>query len=360
MDKRVYNFSAGPSQLPVEVLEKAQSQMMNYNGSGMSVMEMSHRSKTYQEIFDNTKALLKEVMHVPDNYEILFLHGGATQQFSMIPLNLLKTGKADYSITGNFANLSYKEACKFGNIHVAYDGSGNNFSHIPTQDELDLSDDADYLHICANNTIYGVEYHYDPVVKNGYVVADMSSNILSKKVDVSKYGMIYAGAQKNMGIAGLGVCIVRKDLLEGLRQTAPILMDYKLMADKDSMYNTPSTWAIYMCGLVLEWVKDQGGVEEMEKRSNIKSKMLYDYLDQSSFYKPLADKSSRSRMNVVFTTPSKELDELFVKESIENNMTNLKGHRVLGGIRASIYNAMSIEGVEHLLGFMKQFEEKYK
>lgn len=359
--ERVFNFSAGPSMLPVSVLEKASKQMLNYENTGMSVMEMSHRSSSYLEIFNNTKALLKKVMNIPDDYEILFLHGGATQQFSMIPLNFLKNGKADYAITGNFSNLAYKEATKFGDIHVAYDGKDNNYSHIPTQEELDLSDDASYLHICANNTIFGTEYKYDPVTKNGCpVIADMSSNILSQKVDVSKYGMIYAGAQKNMGIAGLGIAIVKKELLNPVPPTAPVLMDYSLMIKKDSMYNTPSAYAIYMCGLVLEWVDNNGGVEAMYKRSLVKSNMLYDYLDQSDFYKAAADKANRSRMNVTFTTPTKELDALFVKQSIEAGMTNLKGHRLVGGIRASIYNAMPIEGVEKLLAFMKKFEEENK
>lgn len=358
--ERVYNFSAGPSMLPEPVLKKAAEQMLNYEGTGMSVMEMSHRSASYLDIFNNTKALLKKVMNVPDDYEILFLHGGATQQFSMIPLNFLKTGKADYAVTGNFSNLAYKEATKFGDIHVAYDGKDGNYTHVPTQEELDLSDDADFLHICANNTIFGTEYKYDPVVKNGFVVADMSSNILSQKVDVSKYGLIYAGAQKNMGIAGLGVAIVRKDILNGAKEFAPVLMDYQLMAKKDSMYNTPSAYAIYMCGLVLEWVDNNGGVEAMYERSIKKSQLLYDYLDQSDFYNAPADKECRSRMNVTFTTPNKELDAKFVKESIAAGMTNLKGHRLVGGIRASIYNAMPIEGVEKLLDFMKKFEEENK
>lgn len=359
--ERVYNFSAGPSMLPEPVLKKAAEQMLNYENSGMSVMEMSHRSSSYLDIFNNTKALLKKVMNVPNNYEIVFLHGGATQQFSMIPLNFLKTGKADYAVTGNFSNLAYKEATKFGDIHVAYDGKEDNYAHIPTQDELDLSEDADYLHICANNTIFGTEYKYDPVTKNGCpVIADMSSNILSQKVDVSKYGMIYAGAQKNMGIAGLGIAIVRKDLLNEVPANAPVLMDYSLMIKKDSMYNTPSAYAIYMCGLVLEWVDQNGGVEAMYERSIKKSQMLYDYLDNSDFYKAAADKANRSRMNVTFTTPSKDLDAKFVKESIEAGMTNLKGHRLVGGIRASIYNAMPVEGVEKLLDFMKKFEEENK
>ena len=361
IQERVYNFSAGPSQLPEEVLVEASKQMLNYKNTGMSVMEMSHRSSSYLDIFNHTKALLKKVMNVPDNYEIVFLHGGATQQFSMIPLNLLKTGKADYAVTGNFANLAYKEATKFGDIHVAYNGEDNNYSYIPKQDELDLTEDADYLHICANNTIFGTEYKYDPVTKNGCpVVADMSSNILSKPVDVSKYGLIYAGAQKNMGIAGLGIAIIRNDLLKTDKKDIPVLMNYELMVKKDSMYNTPSAYAIYVCGLVLEWIEKNGGVEAMYERSIKKSQMLYDYLDQSDFYIASANKDNRSRMNVTFTTPNKDLDAKFIKECTALGLVNLKGHRLVGGIRASIYNAMPIEGVEKLVNFMKKFEDENK
>ncbi len=361
IQERVYNFSAGPSQLPEEVLVEASKQMLNYKNTGMSVMEMSHRSSSYLDIFNHTKALLKKVMNVPDNYEIVFLHGGATQQFSMIPLNLLKTGKADYAVTGNFSNLAYKEATKFGDIHVAYNGEDNNYSYIPKQDELNLTEDADYLHICANNTIFGTEYKYDPVTKNGCpVVADMSSNILSKPVDVSKYGLIYAGAQKNMGIAGLGIAIIRNDLLKTDKKDIPVLMNYELMVKKDSMYNTPSAYAIYVCGLVLEWIEKNGGVEAMYERSIKKSQMLYDYLDQSDFYIASANKDNRSRMNVTFTTPNKDLDAKFIKECTALGLVNLKGHRLVGGIRASIYNAMPIEGVEKLVDFMKKFEDENK
>ena len=298
-EKRVYNFSAGPSMLPVAVLEKAAKQMLNYEGSGMSVMEMSHRSSSYLDIFEKTKGLLKKVMNVPENYKIVFIQGGATQQFSMVPLNLLKNGKADYAITGAFSKKAAAEAKKYGDIHIVYDGSSNDFKHIPTQDELDLSKDASYLHICANNTIYGTEWKYVPETNGVPIIADMSSNILSKPVDVSKYGMIYAGAQKNMGIAGLGVAIIREDLLQDVAKT----------------------------------------------RNEKKAKLVYDYLDQSTFYKAHSDKENRSLMNVTFTTPNKDLDAKFVKESIEAGMTNLKGHRSVGGIRASIYNAMPYEGV---------------
>lgn len=359
-EKRVFNFSAGPSMLPVPVLEKAAKQMLNYENSGMSVMEMSHRSSSYLDIFNKTKDLLKKVMNIPDGYEIVFIQGGATQQFSMVPLNLLKNGKADYIITGSFSKKAATEAKKYGEINIAYDGSDNDFKHIPTQDELKLDPEASYVHLCANNTIYGTEWKYVPETNGVPIIADMSSNILSKPIDVSKYGMIYAGAQKNMGIAGLGVAIIKKDLLQKVSATTPVLLDYTLMIENDSMYNTPSAYAIYVLGLVLEWIDEMGGLEVMEKRNIEKAKLLYDYLDSSDFYKAHSDKDNRSLMNVTFTTPSKELDAKFVKESIEAGMTNLKGHRSVGGIRASIYNAMPLEGVEKLVAFMKEFEAANK
>lgn len=359
-EKRVFNFSAGPSMLPVPVLEKAAKQMLNYENSGMSVMEMSHRSSSYLDIFNKTKDLLKKVMNIPDGYEIVFIQGGATQQFSMVPLNLLKNGKADYIITGSFSKKAATEAKKYGEINIAYDGSDNDFKHIPTQDELKLDPEASYVHLCANNTIYGTEWKYVPETNGVPIIADMSSNILSKPVDVSKYGMIYAGAQKNMGIAGLGVAIIKKDLLQKVSATTPVLLDYTLMIENDSMYNTPPAYAIYVLGLVLEWIDEMGGLEVMEKRNIEKAKLLYDYLDSSDFYKAHSDKDNRSLMNVTFTTPSKELDAKFVKESIEAGMTNLKGHRSVGGIRASIYNAMPLEGVEKLVAFMKEFEAANK
>lgn len=359
-EKRVFNFSAGPSMLPVPVLEKAAKQMLNYENSGMSVMEMSHRSSSYLDIFNKTKDLLKKVMNIPDGYEIVFIQGGATQQFSMVPLNLLKNGKADYIITGSFSKKAATEAKKYGEINIAYDGSDNDFKHIPTQDELKLDPEASYVHLCANNTIYGTEWKYIPETNGVPIIADMSSNILSKPIDVSKYGMIYAGAQKNMGIAGLGVAIIKKDLLQKVSATTPVLLDYTLMIENDSMYNTPPAYAIYVLGLVLEWIDEMGGLEVMEKRNIEKAKLLYDYLDSSDFYKAHSDKDNRSLMNVTFTTPSKELDAKFVKESIEAGMTNLKGHRSVGGIRASIYNAMPLEGVEKLVAFMKEFEAANK
>lgn len=355
-EKRVFNFSAGPSTLPVPVLEKAAKQMLNYENSGMSVMEMSHRSSSYLDIFEKTKNLLKKVMNVPDDYKIVFIQGGATQQFSMVPLNLLKNGKADYIITGSFSKKAATEAKKYGEINIAYDGSENNFKHIPTQEELKLDPQASYVHLCANNTIYGTEWKYVPDTNGVPIIADMSSNILSKPIDVSKYGMIYAGAQKNMGIAGLGVAIIKEELLRKVPDSTPVLLDYQLMIDNDSMYNTPPAYAIYILGLVLEWIDNLGGLEVIEKMNIKKAKLLYDYLDSSDFYICHSDKDNRSLMNVTFTTPNKDLDAKFVKESIEAGMTNLKGHRSVGGIRASIYNAMPIEGVEKLIGFMKEFE----
>lgn len=360
MTNRVYNFSAGPSMLPVPVLEKVADQMLSYKDTGMSVMEMSHRSAAYLEIFNETKALLKKVLDIPDNYKILFIQGGATQQFSTIPLNLMKNGKADYVVTGQFSKKSAAEAKKFGDVHIAYDGSVNNFKHIPTQDELDIREDASYVHLCANNTIFGTEWKYVPDTKGVPIVADMSSNILSKPINVSDYGMIYAGAQKNMGIAGCGVVIVREDLIADHKENVPVLMEYNTIADNDSMYNTPPTFSIYVLGLVLEWIDSLGGLEVMQERNVKKAQLLYDYLDSTDFYKAHSDKDNRSIMNVTFTTPNKNLDAKFVKESIAAGMTNLKGHRSVGGIRASIYNAMPYEGVEYLVEFMKKFEEENK
>lgn len=360
MTNRVYNFSAGPSMLPVPVLEKVADQMLSYKDTGMSVMEMSHRSAAYLEIFNETKALLKKVLDIPDNYKILFIQGGATQQFSTIPLNLMKNGKADYVVTGQFSKKSAAEAKKFGDVHIAYDGSVNNFKHIPTQDELDIREDASYVHLCANNTIFGTEWKYVPDTKGVPIVADMSSNILSKPINVSDYGMIYAGAQKNMGIAGCGVVIVREDLIADHKENIPVLMEYNTIADNDSMYNTPPTFSIYVLGLVLEWIDSLGGLEVMQERNVKKAQLLYDYLDSTDFYKAHSDKDNRSIMNVTFTTPNKNLDAKFVKESIAAGMTNLKGHRSVGGIRASIYNAMPYEGVEYLVEFMKKFEEENK
>lgn len=357
---RIYNFSAGPSMMPLPVLEKAAAEMTNYGGSGMSVMEMSHRSKYYDDIINGAQDVLRRVYNIPDNYRILFMQGGATMQFSAVPLNLMVTGKADYAITGNFARNAYKEAKKFGDIHIAATSEADNFTWIPTPDQLDIRPDADYFYICANNTIFGTEWHYDPNAGDVPVVADMSSNILSKPVDISKYGMIYAGAQKNMGPAGMAVVIIREDLMGHYRENMPVLLDYQLMADKNSMYNTPPTYSIYMMKLVTEWVEQMGGLEAMAKNADLRSSMLYDYLDSTDFYKGAAQKASRSRMNVTFRTGNDELDKKFIQESIDAGMTNLKGHRLVGGMRASIYNAMPIEGVEYLIDFMKKFENNNK
>lgn len=342
--------------MPLPVLEKAAAEMTNYGGSGMSVMEMSHRSKYYDDIINGAQDVLRRVYNIPDNYRILFMQGGATMQFSAVPLNLMVTGKADYAITGNFARNAYKEAKKFGDIHIAATSEADNFTWVPTPDQLDIRPDADYFYICANNTIFGTEWHYDPNAGDVPVVADMSSNILSKPVDISKYGIIYAGAQKNMGPAGMAVVIIREDLMGHYRENMPVLLDYQLMADKNSMYNTPPTYSIYMMKLVTEWVEQMGGLEAMAKNADLRSSMLYDYLDSTDFYKGAAQKASRSRMNVTFRTGNDELDKKFIQESIDAGMTNLKGHRLVGGMRASIYNAMPIEGVEYLIDFMKKFE----
>lgn len=343
--------------LPVPVLERCASEMLSYGGSGMSVMEMSHRSKVYDGIIKQTEERLRRVLSIPENYKVLFLQGGATTQFAAIPMNLMKTGKADYAITGNFANNAYKEAVKFGDIHVAFSSKAGNFDRVPTQAELDVRPDADYLYICANNTIFGTEYQYDPETPAGVpLVADMSSNILSKPVDVSKYGVIYAGAQKNMGPAGVTVVIVREDLLGNYPlDKYPVMLDWKTMADKESMYNTPPTYGIYVLGLVLEWVEQMGGVTAMQELAVKRSGLLYDYLDSQTFYKAVAEKASRSHMNVTFRTGDDELDALFAKESAAAGMSNLKGHRSVGGMRASIYNAMPVEGVEYLIDFMRKF-----
>ena len=346
--------------MPLPVLEKAAAEMTNYGGSGMSVMEMSHRSKYYDDIINGAQDVLRRVYNIPDNYRILFMQGGATMQFSAVPLNLMVTGKADYAITGNFARNAYKEAKKFGDIHIAATSEADNFTWIPTPDQLDIRPDADYFYICANNTIFGTEWHYDPNTGDVPVVADMSSNILSKPVDISKYGLIYAGAQKNMGPAGMAVVIIREDLMGHYRENMPVLLDYQLMADKNSMYNTPPTYSIYMMKLVTEWVEQMGGLEAMAKNADIRSSMLYDYLDSTDFYKGAAQKASRSRMNVTFRTGDDDLDKKFIQESIDAGMTNLKGHRLVGGMRASIYNAMPIEGVEYLIDFMKKFEKNNK
>ena len=355
---RIFNFSAGPSMLPEIVLERAAADMLDYQGSGMSVMEMSHRSKVYDKIIKSTEKKLREIMSIPDNYKVLFLQGGATLQFSMIPMNLLvKSGKADYIVSGSFSGKAYKEAQKYGEINLAATSKGDNFSHIPTQEELKLTKDADYLHICENNTIFGTTFNYLPETDGVPIVSDMSSCILSKPVDVSKYALIYAGAQKNMGPAGLTVVIIREDLVGEPQEKTPIMLRYDEMVKNDSMLNTPPTYAIYILGLVLDWVDSMDGVEGMKKHNEEKAAILYDYLDSSKLFKTNVVKENRSMMNVTFFTGNEELDAKFVKETAAKGFSNLKGHRSVGGMRASIYNAMPVAGVEALVMFMKEFEE---
>lgn len=346
--------------LPLSVLERAGAEITNYHGSGMSVMEMSHRSKVFIQIFEETQAKLRRLMKVPDNYKILFLQTGATGQFSMIPLNLIgKTGRADYAVTGNFSNLAYKEAQKYGQISLAASSEDRNHTYIPSQDQLKLDPEASYFYYCANNTVYGTEWQYVPETGSVPLVCDMSSDILSRPVDVSKFGIIYAGAQKNMAPAGLTVVIIREDLAGHELPYTPVMMSYKAMIDKDSMYNTPPCWCIYMMGLVLEYLEGEvGGLAEMERRNNEKAALLYDYLDSQSFFCNPVEKPYRSIMNVTFTSPSEELDKKFCKEAAQRGLVNLKGHRLVGGMRASIYNAMPIEGVRALIDFMKEFERE--
>lgn len=358
MYNRIYNFSAGPSMLPLAVLEKSRDELMNFNNSGMSVMEMSHRSKVYDAIIKEAEALLREVMAIPDNYKVLFLQGGASMQFASVPMNLLKTGVADYVVTGQFSGKAYKEAQKYSDkINLAATTKDENFTRIPRQEELKLTPNADYVHICFNNTIFGTKWDYIPDTGDVPLVADMSSCILSEPVDVSKFGLIYAGAQKNVAPAGLTIVIVREDLIrEDLPSYVPTVCSYKVMADNESMYNTPPCWPIYICKLVLEWVKEIGGLTAMKAMNEKKAKLLYDYLETSKLFKNPVKPYCRSMMNVTFRAEDDELNAKFVKESSANGMSNLKGHRSVGGMRASIYNAMPYEGVEKLVKFLKDFE----
>ena len=355
--QRVYNFSAGPSMLPESVLEQAAKEMMNYNGSGMSVMEMSHRSPVYQGIIDEAEANLRKLMNIPENYKVLFLQGGATQQFSAVPLNLMnKNRKADYIVSGQFSKKAAEEAAKFGEVNVIASSKDKNFTYIPKVTEF--SADADYVHICYNNTIFGTCYDYIPETGDIPLVADMSSGILSRPVDVSKFGLIYAGAQKNMGPSGLTVVIVREDLLGNAREGTPVMLDYKVQADNGSMYNTPPCYSIYVAGLVFKWLLETGGLEEREKINIKKASILYDYLDNSKLFKPTAEKNVRSLMNVCFVTGDADKDKAFVSAASKAGFVNLKGHRVVGGMRASIYNAMPVEGVEKLVEFMSNYEKE--
>jgi phosphoserine aminotransferase len=354
---RVYNFSAGPSMLPESVLNRAAAEMLDYKGSGQSVMEMSHRSKVYEEIIFSAQSLLREIMNIPDNYKVLFLQGGASTQFAAIPLNLLNgSGKADYVLTGQFATKAYQEALKYGEIKVVASSKDKTFSYIPKLNKADFTPDADYFYICMNNTIYGTVYHEIPDTGNVPLVADVSSCFLSEPLDVSKFGIVYGGAQKNVAPAGLTIVIIREDLLGHARDYTPTMLNYKVMADNDSMYNTPPCWSIYMCKLVLEWIKSIGGLEALKERNIQKAKILYDYLDQSKMFHNPVNPADRSMMNVTFVAPTEELNAKFVKEAAAAGFVNLKGHRSVGGMRASIYNAMPIEGVEKLVEFMKEFE----
>ena len=352
---RVYNFAAGPSMMPEEALQTAAREMLDYRGTGMSVMEMSHRSAMYQEIFDETEALVRELMGVPENYSVLFLQGGATGQFAAIPLNLLSRS-ADYIDSGNFAHGALTEAQKYGAVRCVASSRDENYVSIPAWNPADFDPEADYFYITTNNTIFGTRYASLPETGKVPLVADMSSNILSEVYDVSRFGVIYAGAQKNIGPAGLTLVIVRKDLLGRARKDCPKILNWTVMDEKGSMLNTPPTYAIYMAGLCMKWLKKQGGVAAIEKVNIEKSSLLYALLDESAFYRPKAAPASRSRMNVTFTTPSPELDAKFVKEAAAHGLVSLKGHRLTGGIRASIYNAMPMEGVRALADFMKKFE----
>ena len=356
--KRVYNFSAGPSVLPLSVLEKAQAELVSYGDAGMSVMEMSHRSSSYQAIIDECEALLRELMGIGDNYKVLFLQGGASSQFAMIPLNLFANSKkADYILTGLWAKKASKEAARYGEVKVVASSEDKVFNYIPAFSKEDFTPDADYVHITHNNTIYGTRFADIPDTGDVPLVADMSSSILSQEVDVNKFGMIYAGAQKNMGPAGLTVVIIREDLIGKALDFCPTMFDYKTHTENGSMFNTPPTYAIYICKLVLEWVKEMGGIKAMQKINEEKAAMLYDFLDSSKMFSAtVADKKDRSLMNVPFVTDSDDLNAKFIKEATAAGFVNLKGHRSVGGMRASIYNATPVEGVKALVDFMKKFE----
>ena len=356
---RVYNFSAGPAVLPEEVLKEAQEEMLDYRGCGMSVMEMSHRSKVFQNIIDEAEADLRDLMGIPSNYKVLFLQGGASLQFSMIPMNLMKNGVADYIVTGQWAKKAYAEAQKYGKANKIASSEDKTFSYIPDCSDLPISPDADYVYICENNTIYGTKYKKLPNTKGKTLVADVSSCFLSEPVNGSDYGIIYGGVQKNIGPAGMVISIIRDDLItDDVLPGTPTMMKFKTHADAGSLYNTPNCYCIYMCGKVFKWLKKMGGLEVMKQRNEEKAKLLYDFLDQSKLFKGTVVPEDRSLMNVPFITGNADLDAKFVKESKEAGLENLKGHRTVGGMRASIYNAMPKEGVETLVAFMKKFEEE--
>ena len=356
---RVFNFSAGPSMLPESVLREAAEEMLDYRGTGMSVMEMSHRSKAFDTIIKEAEQDLRDIMEIPDNYKVLFLQGGASQQFAAIPMNLMKNGVADYIITGQWAKKAYEEAKKYGKVNAVASSADKTFSYIPDCSDLPIDEDADYVYICHNNTIYGTTYHNLPNTKGKILVADMSSDILSQPVNVCDYGVIYLGVQKNVGPAGVVVAIIREDLIrDDVMPFTPTMLKYKTQADADSLYNTPPCYGIYICGKVFKWVKEMGGLAAMKEHNEKKAAILYNFLDSSKMFKGTVVKEDRSLMNVPFVTGDEELDAKFVKAATEAGFVNLKGHRTVGGMRASIYNAMPIEGVEKLVEFMKDFEEK--
>jgi len=358
---RVYNFSAGPSMLPLEVLEKAQKELVAYGNTGMSVMEMSHRSSAYQEIIDECEALLRSLLGIGDNYKVLFLQGGASTQFGMIPLNFFtENKKADYILTGVWAKKAAKEAARYGEVNIVASSEDKTFSYIPKTDASMFSKDADYVHFTHNNTIYGTRFTSLPDVGNVPLITDMSSSILSEVIDVNKFGMIYAGAQKNMGPAGVTLAVVREDLIGKAMDICPTMLNYETHSENGSMFNTPPTYAIYICKLVAEWLKELGGVAAIQKINEEKAKILYDYLDNSSLFNATVEGADRSLMNVPFVTGDKDLDAKFVKESTAAGLVNLKGHRSVGGMRASIYNAMPVEGVKALVEFLKKFEMENK
>lgn len=358
---KVYNFSAGPAVLPEEVLKEAAEEMLDYNGTGMSVMEMSHRSKAFEKIIEGAEKTLRELMNIPDNYKVLFLQGGGSQQFAMIPMNLMKNRVADYINTGQWTKRAIAEAKIYGKVNVIASSEDKTFSYIPEVKNLKISDDADYVYICHNNTIYGTKFNDLPETGDKILVADMSSDMLSEPVDVTKYGLIFAGVQKNIGPAGVVVVIIREDLItDDVLPGTPTMLRYKIHADNDSLYNTPPAYGIYICGKVFEWIQNKGGLEAMKKINEEKAAILYDYLDSSNMFKGTVAKKDRSLMNVPFVTGSDELNAKFVEEAKAAGFENLKGHRTVGGMRASIYNAMPIEGVKALVDFMKKFEEENK
>ncbi len=356
---RVFNFSAGPAVLPEPVLQKAAAQMLDYQGTGMSVMEMSHRSKTYQAIIDTAEKDLRSLMGIPDNYKVLFLQGGASQQFAMIPMNLMKNKVADYIITGQWAKKAWQEAKLYGQANAVASSADATFSYIPDCSDLPISENADYVYICENNTIYGTKFHQLPNTKGKDLVSDVSSCFLSEPVDVTKYGMLYGGVQKNIGPAGVVIAIIREDLIrEEVLPGTPTMLRYQTHAANGSMYNTPPAYGIYICGLVFQWLKELGGLEAIQKHNREKAAILYDFLDRSKLFRGTVVRKDRSLMNVPFVTGDDALDAVFVREAAAAGFVNLKGHRTVGGMRASIYNAMPLEGVRQLVGFMDQFEKK--